>query len=169
MYREFKFKKGKVLFGLIFYALLLLIFISFLINPEIYIRNVFMTERSIIIIGIIGIIYSSSLLYSFIRLLFRKYSIKITEEFLIDNSKYESLGKIEWKDISKIQRFKKNNIELTINRDILKNKNLLKRFLTFMHNWNYNKNILISSALINCSTEELFVTISEAYERNKLR
>ncbi|WP_442899863.1 STM3941 family protein [Gaetbulibacter sp. NE] len=169
MYREFKFKKGKVLFGLIFYVLLLLIFISFLINPEIYIRKVFMTERSIIIIGIIGIIYSSSVLYSFIILLSRKYSIKITEEFLIDNSKYESLGKIEWKDISKIQRFKKNNIELTLNRDILKNKNLLKRFLTFMHNWNYNKSILISSALTDCNTEELFVTISGAYERNKLR
>lgn len=169
MYREFKFKKGNVLFGLIFYTLLLLIFISFLINPEIYIRNVFMTERSIIIIGIIGIIYSSSVLYSFIRLLSRKYSIKITEEFLIDNSKYESLGKIKWKDISKIQRFKKNNIELTLNRDIIKNKNLLKRFLTFIHNWNYNKSILISSALIDCNIEELFATISGAYERNRLR
>lgn len=128
-----------------------------------------MTEGSIKIIGIIGIIFASSELYSFIRLLPRKYAIIITEKCLIDNSKYESLGKIEWKDISKIQRFKKNNIEFFLNKDILKNENLLKRFLTFMHNWNYKKSILISSALIDCSTEDLFVTISEAYEKNRLR
>ncbi|WAC02902.1 hypothetical protein N7U66_04985 [Lacinutrix neustonica] len=126
-----------------------------------------MKAEYIQIIGIIGIAYFSTLLYSFLRILPRKYAILISDDFLIDNSKYESLGKIRWCDISEIQRFKKNNIELTLNKTVFKTKkrNLLKRFLTFMHNWNYKKNILISSALIDCNLEELFETISVAYEK----
>jgi hypothetical protein len=171
MRKEIKFRKEKIWFGIFFYAILLSIFISFILIAEIYVRNIFMTEKSIKVIGIIGVIYSSSVLYSFIRLVSRKYSIQITDDSLIDNSKYESLGEIKWKDISKIQRFKKNNIELILNKTVFETgkRNYLQRFLTFMHNWNYKKSTLISSALIDCSIEELFETVSVAYEKNKLK
>ena len=167
MNKEFKFKKNRILLGTLFFSLMLLASIYFLINPELFLRNVFMKVIHIQTLGIIGILYFSVLLFSFFIILRRKNAIQITEEFLIDNSKYESLGKIKWKDISEIQRFKKNNIKLILNKNVFntKKRNLLKRFLTFMHNWNYQKSILISNALIDCSIEELFETISIANKK----
>ena len=174
MRKEIKFRKGrrgKILLGIIFFALFLILSFSFLLNSDIYIRNIFMTGKGIQVIGIIGIIYYSSLLYSFFKISLRKHAILITEDFLIDNSKYESLGKIKWRDISKIQRFKKNNIELFLNTNAFKSEksNLLKRILRFMHNWNYKKSILISNSLLDCSIEELFEIISVAHEKYKLK
>jgi len=132
-----------------------------------YLRNVFSKVERIQIFGIIGIIYFSTLLYSLIKVSKRKYAIRITDEFLVDHSKYESLGEIRWKDIIKIQRLKKNNIEIFLNVTVFKTKksNLLKRFLRFMSNWNHKKSILISSAGLDCTTEELFRAISIAYKK----
>ncbi len=169
MEKEFKFKRTRILFGIIFSGLFLVFSISFLLNPENYIRNIFTTARSIRTLGIIGILYFSSMLHSFFILLPRKYSIQITEEFLIDNSRYESLGKIKWRDITKIERVKKHSIKLTLNKSVftIKKINLLKRFLLFMNNWDYKDSIIISSALSNCSIEELFENISVAYKKRK--
>ncbi len=167
MNKEFKFKKSRILLGILFFSLMLFASVCFLINPELFLRNVFMKVIHIQTLGIIGILYFSVLLFSFFKILRRKYAIQITKEFLIDNSKYESLGEIKWKDISEIQRFKKNNIKLILNKNVFnsKKRNLLKRFLTFMHNWNYKKSILISNALIDCSIEELFESISIANKK----
>jgi len=169
MKNEIKFKKSRIFLAAIFVTAMFATSISFLLTPEIYLRNVFSTVRKIQIIGTIIFIYSSALLYSLVRISTRKYAIRITDEFLIDNSKYESLGEIKWKDIFKIQRLKKNNIEVFLNPTVFKTKksNLLKRFLRFMHNWNYKKSILISSAALDCSIEELFKIISTAYKNNK--
>ena len=171
MNKKIKFKKNRILLGILFFSLMLFASIWFLINPEIFLRNVFMKAEFIQTMGIIGIVYFPVILFSFFKIISRKYAIVITDDFIIDNSKYESLGKIKWKDISEIQRFKKKNIELILNKTIFKTKrrNLLKRFLTFMHNWNYKKSILISSALMDCSIEELFETISLVYEQNRLK
>ncbi|MFK8104054.1 MAG: STM3941 family protein [Saprospiraceae bacterium] len=171
MHKEFKFRRGRILLGLTFFVLQLLLYISFLLNPEIYIRNVFIAERGIQIIGIIGFIYSSAVVFSFVSILPRKRALRITDEFLVDHSKYESLGKISWKDIISVQRLKKNNVEVSLHPVVFKSKksNLVKRFLRFMHNWNPKKSILISSALLDVSIEELFETILLTYEKNKLK
>ncbi len=169
MKKEFKFKKSRILFGILLSGLFLVFAISFLLTPENYIRNIFITVKSIRTLGIIGILFFSSMLYSFVMLLPKKYSIQITEEFLIDNSRYESLGKIKWKDITKIERVKKYSIKLTLKNSIFTTKkvNLLKRFLLFMNNWDYKDSIIISSALCDCGIEELFENISEAYKKRK--
>jgi len=171
MDKEIKFKKNRILSGLLFFGLMLFTSISFLVNPEIFLRNVFMKVEYIQILGIIGIVYYSILIFSFSKIIRTKNAILITKGFLVDNSKYESLGKIKWKDIHKIQRINKRCIELSLNKTILKTKkrNLLKIFLIFMHNGNYKKSIIISSALLDCSTEELFEAISLAYGKNKLK
>jgi hypothetical protein len=121
------------------------------------------------ILGIIGVLYFSPLFYSFLKLFSRKNAIKITDEYLIDYSKYESFGKIEWKNISKIQRLKKESIELFINKSFFQNRkmNLLEKFLVLMHNWSYKRSIIISSALIDCNIEELYEDITIAYEKHK--
>jgi hypothetical protein len=76
-----------------------------------------MKEEHIQIIGIIGFVYFPLLIFSFLKIIKRKYAILITEEFIIDNSKYESIGNIEWKSISEIKRLKKKSIELNIIKD----------------------------------------------------
>lgn len=169
MNKEIKFKKNRILLGILFFSLMLFASICFLINPELFLRNVFMKVRHVQLIGVIGIIFFSSLLFSFFKIIRRKYAIQITDDFLIDNYKYESFGKIKWSDITKIQRLKKRSIEIFIKRDLYKTKkiNLLKKFLRFMSNWNYKKSIIISSALTDSSIEVLFEEITNAYRTNK--
>ena len=164
-----KFKKSINNLGIVFSVVMLTFSISIICVPEIYLRNILSTARKIQIIGYIGVIYFTTLLYSFIRILIRKCAVRITEEHLIDNSKYESLGKIKWKDISKIQRFKKRNIEIFIDPKYLKQYkgNLLQKFLRFMHNCNHQNSILISSSLLDCSREELFKKIKTSHKRFK--
>ena len=169
MNKKIKFKKNRILLGILFFSLMLFTSICFLVNPELFLRNVFMKVKHVQLIGIIGIIYFSSLLFSFFKILRRKYAIQITDDFLIDNSKYDSFGKIKWSDITKIQKLKKRSIEVFIKRDLYKTKkrNLFKRFLCFMSNWNYNKSIIISSALTDDSIENIFEEITNTYRINK--
>ena len=88
---------------------------------------------------------------------------------MIDNSRYESFGKIEWKKISKIQRIEKYSIELFLNKSVFEDRkiNLLKKFLLFMGNWNYKKSIIISSVALDCSVEELYEEINLAHKKDK--
>ena len=168
MDKEIKFKKRKIIYGLLFFSLMLCFSITFVAYPEMYVRNVFMREKNIQVFGLIGILYFSGLVYSFLLILPRKYAFIISDDFLIDNSKYESLGKIKWTDISEVKKLKKNNIELSLKVDLYRNeqRNFLKRFLTFMHSWNYKKRILISSALTESSIEVLFKEIKNAHKTN---
>ena len=169
MSKEIKFKKNRILLGILFFSLMLFASICFLVNPELFLRNKFMKVEHILIIGIIGFVYFSTLLFSFFKIFQREYAIQITDDFLIDNSKYESLGKIKWKDIIKIQRLKKRSIEVFVKRELYKTKkiNLLKKFLAIMNNRNYKKSIIISSALTETSIENLFEEITNNYRTNK--
>lgn len=169
MNKAIKFKKNRVLLGILFFSLMFFASISFLVNPEIFLRNVFMKVKHIQLLGIIGIIYFSALLFSFFNIIRRKYAIEITDEYLIDNSKYESLGQIKWSDITQIQRLKKRSIEVFVAKDLYKTKkrNLLKRFLEIMNNWNHKKSIIISSALTDRNVEDIFKQITIAHRANK--
>jgi len=166
---EIKFRKERITFGIIFFLIMFTFSFFFIMKPEIFIRNVFMKEFHIQIIGIIGIVYFSVLFISFLKLYSTKYAISITEEFIIDNSRYESLGKIEWQNISKIERIKKKGIEIFVNDTVFQNRklNLIQKFLMFMGNWNYKKSIIISSALLDCSIEELYENITKTYQSHK--
>ncbi len=168
MNNKYEFKKLRLIKGILFFILFLGVSISFLLKPDIFIRNVFMKALHVQIIGAIGIIYFSALLYSYIRMLSRKNAIIITQEFLIDNSKYESLGEIKWSNISEIKKLKKRSIEIHLKTEISKNRNLIKKFLSFMNNWNYKNSIVISSALLDCSNEELLDTMKMAYQNFKV-
>lgn len=169
MDKEIKFKKNRILLGMLFFYLMLFASILFFIYPEMFLTNVFTKGIYIQTLGAIGILYFSVLLFSFFKIIRRKYAIQITDDFLVDNSKYESLGKINWTDITKTQRLKKRSIEIYLKRDIYKtkNRNLFKRFLAIMSNWNYRKSIIISSALTDQSIEDLFEDITNAYKGYK--
>jgi hypothetical protein len=169
MIKEYKFNKERILLGVFFLLLMLFFSFNFLLEPDKFITNVFTKKEKFQIFGIIGVFLFSASIFSSLKILKRKYAIQITDEFLIDNSKYESFGKIEWKNISKIQRIEKYSIELFLNESVFKDRkiNLIKKFLLFMYNWNYKKSIIISSAVLNCSVEELYKEINLAHKKNK--
>lgn len=171
MIKEYKFNKKRILLAIFVLLLMLLLSIYFLLEPEKFIKKTFSKKEQIqvlTIIGIIGFFLYSASIFSLLKILPRKYAIQITDEFLIDNSKYESFGKIEWKNISKTQRIKKYSIELLLNESIFNERknNLLKKFLLFMGNWNYKKSIIISSSILDCNVEELYKEINLAHKKN---
>lgn len=114
--------------------------------------------------GVISGVYFLFLSYSFIKIIPRKFAIIVSKDFLIDNSKFEALGAIKWSDISKIQLKKKQSLEVLFYQPMSKNKSIIQKFLLFMGNWNYKKSIIISSALLECTIEELYDVISKAHK-----
>ena len=151
-------KKLRITEGFLFSLSFLVISVVFIITPNTFIRNVFSTAEKIQILGSAGVIYFSLLTLSYASLFSRKKAIQITNDFLLDNSKYESLGKIKWQDIYEIKKLKKYSIEITLTPEFFSQTklNLFKKILTYMHNWNYKESIIISTATLNCSREELF-------------
>lgn len=165
MFLEIKFNRSRIILGVLFSLIMLFFSICFIIYPEVFIRNIFMKIYHIQILGMIGILYFSVIFYSTFRLYNRKFAIQITKDFLIDNSRYESLGEIKWSNISKIKRIKKYSIEIFLNESVFHDKkfNVLEKFLLFMGNWNYKKSIIISSALTDSNIDELFENITSAF------
>jgi hypothetical protein len=168
MIKIIKFKKRKVLLGIVFFAIYFAIVLYFIINPEGMMEHIHSKNKKIVQIPFLIVsVFPFLMLYSFLRILFRKKAIIITKEYLIDNSKYESIGKIKWKDISKIKRVKKNNIQIFLNPIRIKT-NPLKTFIRFIGpNCEFRKSILISDTLLDCSIEELYKTISKTYKEYK--
>ena len=166
---EIKFKKKRIILGIIFFSIFLSLSIWFIVNPKIFIRNFLMTESHIILLGLIGVITYIPFLFSFITILPRKVALTITDNYLIDRSKYESLGKISWGDVAKIKRIKKRSLRITFKKPIFENKKMffVKRFLLFMQNWDYKDSIIISTALLECDIDYLEDKILEAYKNYK--
>lgn len=147
----------------------LMVSISFILEPQNFLRNKYSTTVFIQIIGVFTAVFSASIVVSFALILNRKNAIIITDKCLIDKSKYESLGEINWSDISKISLLKKNSIQIHLSEAYLKRyrMNPYKVFLRIMTNWNYKGSIIISSALLNISIDELYKVISNTHKKNK--
>jgi len=162
-----KINKLKVLYGIFFCIIMCSISSWFIVEPKIFIRNVFMREWHIVLIGVISFLYFAILLYSFIKIISKTYGVVVSDEFFIDNSKYESIGKVRWIEVSKIQRIKKTSLKIYFNKNKINrsNNNLLKKILQKMHNWEYKESIIISSALLNCDISYLQEMFEKAYKK----
>lgn len=164
-----KFEKKKIVFAIVLFITVFIVSIWYIIEPEIFVRNFLMKPEHILIIGTISFINSITVIYSLIYIFFKDIAIIISEDYLEDYSKYESLGKIHWDEVIKIKKIKKTSLEITLKKSVFERVNisLLKRFLLFMWNWNYGKSIIISSALLDCSIDELEKLISTAFKNYK--
>lgn len=163
---DFKFSTKKIVIAFLVVLLMLFFAIVFVLKPAFFSQNVFIQIGVIQTLGVVGMVYFVALAYSFLKLSTRTYAITITDDALIDHSRYESFGKIEWKNISAIQRVKKESIELFVNETYFENRkmSLLKKGLVYMHNKNYKQSIVISSALLDCNVETLYAAISKTYK-----
>ncbi|MCI4671807.1 MAG: hypothetical protein MRZ79_26935 [Bacteroidia bacterium] len=145
--------------------------VSFFLWPEAFVRNVYTKPEYIQILGIIGIVLYVALLFSYGSLFGRKTAIIITNEFLVDHSKYESLGEIRWSEVSRIQKIHKSNVEVFLNKEAFDSRKIswFKRFLMFMSNWKHEKSVLISSALLECSRETLYRHLKKAHKDSQTK
>ncbi len=141
--KEIKFRKIRVLLGILFFAIFLITTLYFVYNPDGMAEHMHSKTEYIQIIFSLFSVFPLAMLISFITISFRQKAIIITEKYLIDYSKYESLGKIKWTDITKIKRVKKTNIQIFLEPTKIKT-NPFKTFLRFMTNWDYKDSILIS-------------------------
>ena len=107
MISSYSFNRRKIVLGVLFFMTCVFISILFIIKPNAFVRNFLMKEYLIQILGIITLIYNLTMLIWFIVLLFqKKEGFVVTDAYLIDNSKFVSLGKIFLNDVSEIRRIK---------------------------------------------------------------
>jgi len=166
---KFYFNKKRIVFGLVFFATFNIISIWFIKEPEIFIRNFIMREWHIRILGILIFMYSVAMLWSFLILFFRKKeALVISEGFLIDNSKFESVGVINFSEIVRINRKGKNSLEIVLKEPVFKSKrlNLLQKIIHMANNWNYRSTIVVSGSLLNCDIVTLEKAILIAMKRH---
>ncbi len=168
MIKEIKFKKTRILLGILFFTIYLITTLYVVYNPDGMTEHMHSKREYTQIIWSLFSVFPFSMMISFIIIFFRQKAIIITEKYLIDYSKYESLGKIKWTDITKIKRVKKTNIQIFLEPTKIKT-NPFKTFLRFMTNWNYKDSILISSTLLDCEIDELYKVISTTYEKNNFK
>lgn len=140
-----------------------------IIKPEDFVNHFFATESKIIITGLIFEVFFIPLLFSFIYILPGKVALVITDNYLIDRSRYESLGKIYWSEIAKIRVVKKTYLRITFKKPIFKERKIffLKQILLFMLNWKYKDSIIITTGFLECDIDYLKNEILSAYRNYK--
>jgi len=170
MIEKFKFNRNRVVFGIVFNLLMLIFSIWFVKNPDIFIRNQWMKAEHIKAFGAISTIYFILSLYSFILIYPKDIGIIIGKDYFIDHTRYKALGRVKWSEIDSIQKIKKSSLEIIFKESMFKNRNVnfFSRALFFIHNGNINQSIVISSALLNCSIEELYKSINLVFEKHNL-
>ena len=168
MSTRFFLNKKRIAFGLILFIFFNAISIWFINEPEIFIRNFLMKKEHIQIIGFLLFIYSLIMLYSSIILLLRKKeAFIISDSYLIDNSRFESVGKVYLNEIKEVKRIKKHSLKIVLKESIFKSKrlNLLKKIAFVANNGNTKNSIVVSSALLNCDIKTLEKSILVAINR----
>ncbi|MVO07749.1 hypothetical protein GOQ30_01060 [Flavobacterium sp. TP390] len=172
MEERINFDKKRIILGILLAIVFLRLSVWFILEPERFMRNFLSSETKNVIFGIVASVFFLAGLYSIVMLLPRKCAIIICEEYIIDRSRYEAIGKIRWDEISKIQRLKKKSIQFFFKEEKRiqsPNDNLLKKFLRWAHNWEYKKSIIISSVFLECDIDTLEMKIKKAYRKSRYK
>ena len=170
MNKKYYFNKKRILLAILFFLIENAVSVWFILEPEKFIGNVFMTNEHIQIIGFLAFTYSLIMILSLFILLFRKNeALIISNKYLIDNSKFESVGKIYFSDIQEVKKFGKYNIEIILKDSIFKiyKLNIFQKIAYLSNNWYFKrKSILITGQLmLDCNRDELKKNILKAMKR----
>ena len=169
---KFYFDKKRIVLGVAILIAFSCLSIWFIKEPEIFIRNFLMKKEHIQLFGYIALISSLIMTLAYIVLLFRKKeALIISDDYLIDNSKFESAGKIYFSEIKDIKKFKKYNVEIVLKDSIfkLKDLNIFQKIVFLLNNW-YSKrySILITCAhILDCDRDKLYSILRKTYEKSK--
>ncbi len=124
--------------------------------------------------GYVSLLSGLVMIYAYIMLLFRKKeALIIAGDYLIDNSKFESVGKIHYNEIKKIKKFKKYNVELVLKDEVLnlKKLNFLQKVVFWLNHWYSQRfSVFITCAHIrHCNRDQLYNILTESYQKWKSR
>lgn len=164
------FKKRRLALGFVFFIILIVVSCWFIYNPELFLRNKWMKTYHIQTLGVLGIFYSLLMLWAFVALLVRKKSaFIIADSYLIDHSRFESIGKIRYQEIQHVERIKKHSLTITLNEPLTywKRLNLLQKVVFLANNWTFSKRIIISAMLLDCDVTVLEKAIVDAMKRQE--
>src|SRR5690554_2783647 len=99
----FKVNKKRLFINLLLLIIAWVLAFSLIINPKFFISTIFKNETIIIVSGILGFLYFTCILISrFIFLFKSQIAIQVQNDFFIDNSSYESVGKVYWENVKDI-------------------------------------------------------------------
>ena len=162
---EFTFNRKRIVYGILGSVVFFVFSLWFICAPEIFRNHFLMNSVLTQIFGFIASGYYLLTLYSFVGLLFRgNVAFIISDSYLVDNSRFESIGKIYFNEICKIKRIKQHSLEITLIEPIFKSRslNVLQKILLIANNWNPKNTIVVSSLMFNCDRETLRRAILEA-------
>jgi|GEM_PF-1028442 len=168
MKQEFEFEKKKLFKAIIVSSVFLFISVLFVAKPEFFLMNKFIKEYHIITLGIACGLLSTLLILSILLIVNRKTAIVVTENYIIDQCRYESFGKIYWTEIQEIKTVKRGDLKLQFKDLNLKGRRMsyFKRLLLIIANTEYKNSIIISSIWLKWSKEELETSIRTAFENH---
>lgn len=167
---DFELNKRRIGLGILFFVIVCMASLWIMTNPELVIEDSWGIHVFIKTIGLIGFVYGLLMFYSYLILICsKKKGVIISSQYLIDQSKYESIGKIEYKEILAVNRIQKYTLEIVLKEPIFQSRQLngLQKVLLFANNWNYKKSIVISTALLCCDRNELEESILKGIKNSK--
>jgi hypothetical protein len=151
--------------------------ISLIITPETFVSSIIKGTFFIQIVGIAAVLFFGFALILLIKAFFTggKFNLIITENGIIDNSTYSSVGMIKWEDIILIKstKVKTTKFLLIYVKNSEKYINSKQRIKKMMLKGNFNlfgTPITITSNSLNCNFSKLEEVITKSYSMylNKL-
>ncbi len=156
---------------MIVFILFIIVSVLLIAEPENFLRNIFSKKIYIQITGFASLLYNGLMLYSFVILLFRKNEALTTSDcHLIDNSRFESMGKICFGEIIKVEKIGKSSLKIVLKKSAFESRRLsiLKKIALTANNWDYKNSIIVSSSLLlDCDRDDLKRAISAAKRQYK--
>jgi len=169
---KFYFDRKRIVLAIIILVAFGGISVWFIKEPEKFIRNVFMKKIHVQLLGYLSFIFTLIMIGAYLVLLFRrKTALIIADNYLIDNTKFDSVGRIDFSEITSVRKFKKYNVEIGLKESVfqLKKMNIFQKIVFLLTNWYWQRySIRITCVHIrNCNRDQLYDLLTKAINKSK--
>lgn len=170
-----KIKKNKLKLSVITSAMILILIIGIIavINPIDYVSFIYRNKIIIFFIGMLGIIFSVFCIFQFGKKLFDKNAIfSIDNKGINDKVNILDYPFIKWKDITRIEEFKVNNVShlkifIRNPKQYINQKKGFKKWVLSFNYKQYQTPILLNCTYLSCSFNMFKDNILDLYEEHK--
>lgn len=144
------------------------------VKPEDFVSPIFRSPEVIRISGIAGVVFFGvGIIFIFWKLFDNKPGLIIDEFGITDNSNATSMGLIEWKDITRVEKKHVMSTKFLIlhtdnpEKYIQRAKNFILKRAVEMNSKTYGSPISITSNSLKINFEDLETLITQEFKRNK--
>ena len=169
---KFYFDRKRIVLAIIVLVAFAGISVWFIKEPEKFIRNVFMKKFHVQLLGYLSFTSTLIMTSAYLVLLFRrKTALIIADNYLIDNTKFDSVGRIDFDEIISVQKLNKYNVEIGLKESVLESKkmNVLQKIIYLLTNWYWQRySIRITCVHIrDCNRDKLYRLLKTAISQSK--